>query len=304
MSQLQPQHALSSSPNSHPTTCIHAYLCALIAFGTSRTKTKSRKISTNMTIFHRARRICLLALISSFLEAVYTSSLPVCSYNPVGPLALEASMTVCPHAVDNETAAATGSWEPWSFFLVCVQAIRPQDGKLCAYTLASFRGGPGISFVTTPELAADSVHLLRDRDDRWIPNAGGRPAVPQRSPPYIIKSVSGKGLGAEANRTILEGEVILTEKPRIMRISKFQRWNERDIFTILAQAVNRLPLDDGRTIMGMARSSCGFGLDDVLNTNAFSVSLGDEEHSGLFPAVAVCVVFTAWGQRLRNDAAD
>src|SRR3569833_1758184 len=160
MSQLQPQHALSSSPNSHPTTCIPAYLCALIALGTSRTKTKSRKISTNLTIFHRARRICLLALISSFLEAVFTSSLPVCSYNPDGPLALEASMTVCPHAVDNETSSANGSWEPWSYHPVCVQAVRQQDGKLCAYTLARIHGEPGISFVTTPKHATDSVHLL------------------------------------------------------------------------------------------------------------------------------------------------
>jgi len=229
----------------------------------------------------------LLVGISSLVETASAKNLRAaeCRWNPAGPLAPTSTDTACPSVIDDETAGTTGNWEPWAYPPVCVEATRPPYSKLCSYTHDGFRGKTGIGVVTTPEHAANLIRILEDRDPRWLPPAQGEPAA--WPPPYVIEPVAGKGLGVKANRTIHEGEIIIVDQPLILRIIDHEQWSDDDVGTLLAETANDLSSDDRHTVTSMARSTGGDYFSDILNTNAFSIYLGDEPHSGLFPEIAV-----------------
>ncbi|KAI0835456.1 SET domain-containing protein [Hypoxylon sp. FL0890] len=206
-----------------------------------------------------------------------------CSSNPAGPLNPRESEARCPLLVDDETVFERHSWHPWTYPPVCVEAEKATDPKLCVFTYTKLRGELGISIITTPETAASGIGVLDDPDENWEEwRRGRRPLTISEPPPYEIRDLRNKGMGAIANRTIRKDEVVMHQYPVIVRILDSRRWKQQDVLKLLHRAAVQLPPKEARQMMKLAHSKGGYIVDDIINTNAFGVVLGDADHSGLY----------------------
>ncbi|KAL7621034.1 hypothetical protein AAE478_008346 [Parahypoxylon ruwenzoriense] len=205
-----------------------------------------------------------------------------CQSDPAGPLNPSQGQLKCPLLVDDETAFERRSWGPWTYPPVCVEPEKATDAKLCVFTYVNLRGEAGISIVTTPEIAAAGVDILEDHDARWDDWDRGSRLVVSDSPPYEARDLPDKGMGFVANRTIRKGEVVLVRHPVLLRIMDPRPWKLRDVMKLLHRAAVQLPARDALQMMKLARSKGGYVVDDIINTNAFGVLLGDVDHSGLY----------------------
>ncbi|KAI5867510.1 hypothetical protein GGS23DRAFT_548710 [Durotheca rogersii] len=61
-----------------------------------------------------------------------------------------------------------------------------------------------------------------------------------------------------------------------------RRWEYRDTMALLHRAALQLPAAEIRPVMDLARSKGGYVVDDIINTNAFGVLLGGQDHSALY----------------------
>ncbi|KAI1140899.1 SET domain-containing protein [Hypoxylon sp. FL0543] len=210
-----------------------------------------------------------------------------CISNPAGPLNPRESEARCPLLVDDETAFARRSWHPWTYPPACVEAEEVTDPKLCVFTYTKLRGELGISLVTTPEIAAAGIGILDDPDERWEEWARGRiPLTVPEPPPYEVRDLKDKGMGVVANRTIRRDEVVMHKYPVIVRILDPRRWKQEDVLKLLHRAAVQLPPKEASQMMQLAHSKGGYIVDDIINTNAFGVILGDVDHSGLYLEVS------------------
>ncbi|KAI1408280.1 SET domain-containing protein [Hypoxylon sp. FL1857] len=205
-----------------------------------------------------------------------------CSSDPAGPLNPRETETRCPLLVDDETAFERRSWHPWTYPPVCVEAEEEADPKLCVFTYTKLRGEFGVSLITTPEVAAAGIDILDDSDQKWEEWARGYPLVVPDPPPYEVRDLKDKGMGVIANRTIQKDEVVMLRYPVMVKIMDPRRWKQQDVLKLLHRAAVQLPQKEGLEMVKLARSKGGYIVDDIINTNAFGVLLGDVDHSGLY----------------------
>jgi hypothetical protein len=236
-----------------------------------------------------------------------------CTFNPPGPLDPLPHHTTCAPAMDDEESDVIGPFVPWNYRPWCVQPTshnetdntdgnnKKRDPKLCVYTVTSLRGQAGMSIVTTPDVAASIANELQDPDIAWLEKERGVPfsiTSPSSSSKgkaaYRIAEVEGKGLGVLATREIKEGEILMFGPPILVRMAEYAvKWPSSGAFMSLQHASTRLPTREKELLLSLAKSGEGYVVDDVMNTNAFQMTVGDEavEHSGLFPEIAVSFFF-------------
>ncbi|OTA62636.1 SET domain-containing protein [Hypoxylon sp. EC38] len=206
-----------------------------------------------------------------------------CSSDPAGPLNPREAEVTCPLLVDDETAFVKRSWHPWTYPPACVEAEEATDPKLCVFTYTKLRGEFGISIITTPEAAAAGVGILDDPDEKWEEWARGRhPLVVSDPPLYEVRDLREKGMGVVANRTIRKDEVVMLRYPVMVKIMDSRRWKQQDVLKLLHRGAMQLPPKEARQMMKLAHSKGGYIVDDIINTNAFGVLVGNVDHSGLY----------------------
>ncbi|KAK4209387.1 N-lysine methyltransferase SMYD2 [Rhypophila decipiens] len=203
----------------------------------------------------------------------------------------------CAVLLDDENAKHR-EWTPWSFPPVC---IPPEDesgdlstpgssaGKLCTYTVFTLRGGPGMSLVTTPEVASSIAANLQDPDIAMLERERGIPFAPSFQPlqlPYKLRSIPGKGTGVVATAPISKGQVLMVETPILLELADLGPWNIRGIFELLQHAAVRLPKTDRGRMLNLTRAGKAYIVQDVMKTNSFQVNVGGVHHSGLYPDIA------------------
>ncbi len=179
----------------------------------------------------------------------------------------------------------------------CVMAVnetRRDQRMYCLYTDSLFAGGQGVSLITTPHTAADTLgaDALEDR-----PYHGGSrkrsylpgPVVNAEGPAYSIEQTPGKGLGVVAKRKIRQGEIIMLDFAALIVGKMFLEDTEPRLRRrVLKRGIAQLPESTQEKIFALAKSTGGEEIDDILGTNTCSVKLGSEEsHLGLFPEVSV-----------------
>lgn len=211
-----------------------------------------------------------------------------CTWNPAGPLGEDTAGLACPRVIDDESAARTSSWGPWTHQPLCAHPKDGKSSKYCVFTYAPFRGQSGISIMTTPEVATNAINLLEDPNPQWQHKLAPPYFLPPDPWPYEIKDVAGKGKGAVANRTIRKGEVILRELPVLVTLMEEPKSiSERAVREMLELGFEQLPERDQKRVLDMARSGGGHALEDVMKTNVFGIYLHDIDHSGLYPEIGV-----------------
>lgn len=172
----------------------------------------------------------------------------------------------CPHPVDASTAREPIDWSPWTHPPECLEAELSPTTKYCVFT-NSQHGNGGVSFITTPEIAADSADILNDsgytHTKSFINNTAGVA--------YEIRDIPRKGKGLIAMRRIKRAEVIVADWAALIVNINFPTSVRRaQGYRLLHRATDQL--SDPDTVLELAhRSSISSDIiEDILRTNAFS----------------------------------
>jgi hypothetical protein len=211
-----------------------------------------------------------------------------CRHNPAGPLNPGTHQTHCSEIVDDKTPDAP-SRSPWSYTPICVDPVETSDetSKLCTFTVTSLRGGPGLSIITKPSIAAGLTSMLQQPEISWLEKQRGIPFVQDPRVAYEIKQIPNKGYGVIATSLIPKDSVVMLELPYMLKISDPSPWNHKGALALMQQAARRLSSKDQSRLLQMARQDKGYILDDIFRTNSFRVSVEGVGHSAMYPEIAV-----------------
>lgn len=220
-------------------------------------------------------------------EAHIIISHSTCTNNPAGPLNPLLHQITCPPTTDDKTPPS--KLKQWSFLPICVTSLDPAvTSKLCTFTVSTLRGGPGMSIITTPVVAAQLSSTFQDPDIAWLEKQRKSRLAGLPGKPYEVREIPGKALGMVATRAIAAGESVLVELPVMVKIGDPSPWNRDAAVPVMIQAAKRLPAEDQARLLQMARQGGDkFIIDDIFITNGFFVSIAGVDHTGLFPEAAV-----------------
>ncbi|KAK0646870.1 hypothetical protein B0T16DRAFT_170692 [Cercophora newfieldiana] len=210
-----------------------------------------------------------------------------CGHNPVGPLRPGVRQTYCAAIVDDGTKDAS-SRSPWSYTPICVDPVDNSDeaSKLCTYTVSSLRGGPGMSIITKPDIAAGLTSMLQHPEISWLEKQRGVPFIPDTRVSYDIKELPNKGYGVISTAFIPKDSIVMLELPYMLKISDPSPWNHKGAIALMQQAAKRLTSKDQSRLLQMARQDKGYVLDDIFRTNSFRVTVEGVGHAALYPEIA------------------
>ena len=197
---------------------------------------------------------------------------------PLGSPGLEVT---CPLPVD-DTQTQTG-WpsrgSPWTHRPECEHST-DRTGKYCVYT-NSDHGSRGWSIVTSPEIAAESVSLLRKPlNTSLLGNS--------HDAPYKLVDIPGKGKGLVATRAIKQYEEIMVDYATILVDIAFPAKVPASLgYRLLHAAVDRL--SDPSSVLELERSDghAQDAVENILRTNSFHTPVGGVPHIALYPTVSV-----------------
>lgn len=158
----------------------------------------------------------------------------------------------------------------------------------CVFTLATFRGNQGISLITTPDLAASLTEHLDDsrvspRLKRQMSSSGEH--QPDDTAAYEIKDFPGRGKGLVAKHGFAKHDIVMAGFPALVIRLDFineDRYTLRQKRRMMERSVSRLPPQQKKSIMALARSTGGDPIMDALRTNGFGVEIEGVQHLALF----------------------
>ncbi|KUJ13160.1 SET domain-containing protein [Mollisia scopiformis] len=154
--------------------------------------------------------------------------------------------------------------------------------EYCVYTDKTFARGRGISFFTSPTIAARVVELSAFTDSAVHEDVNNF-----EDPPWEIRNVPGRGNGLFATRTLHRGDLILADTP----VGVFQS----DAFFLdyaigyryLHTAFDRLSDATKDIVMRTAAHSPGDPYMERINTNAFAGDFEGAPHFLFYPETAL-----------------
>ncbi|OBR03475.1 A/G-specific adenine glycosylase [Colletotrichum higginsianum IMI 349063] len=233
--------------------------------------------------------LAVLLTMAAFSSTALASNSNVgnqCAWNPSGPLGL---LGQCRAAYNPTTASRASNWGPWTQRPVCVGPKANRGPAYCAFVKEDFRGEAGLLVLTSPEIAAGDDSFVEDFDPRWTGDTGRRPRpAASDAPPFEVREIPGKGLGAVATAAIRAGDVVLREHPALLQLAEpAEALDRTQAIWVLEEGFVRLPRRDQQRIFDLSRSTGGHVLEDIVRTNTFGATFNDVAHFGLFPRVAV-----------------
>ncbi|KAI0015711.1 hypothetical protein F4780DRAFT_49156 [Xylariomycetidae sp. FL0641] len=188
----------------------------------------------------------------------------------------------CALPVDDGASNQPVEWSPWTHFPGCKRAVNNPQTKYCVYS-NSRHGHKGVSIITTPETAANNVEMLTDggpSETRLGLNGTTKMA-------YQTIDVASKGKGVVAMRPIPRREEIMTDWASIVVSLDFPTSVRRETgYELLHRAADQLSDPDRILDLGTSSTTSADIIEDILRTNAFSLSLAGEPHMALYPSVS------------------
>lgn len=187
--------------------------------------------------------------------------------------------------MDDEVAGHSWDWHPWIYRPVCTKVSAQLPTKYCTYSHVGPRGG-GISFSTTPEVAAAAAIIIDDNE--WQKRRDASSANINRS--CEVGKTENMGKGAFSTRKIKRNEIIFEEYPFIVDLTEAHEMAGYQATQLLERAFIQLPKENRKRILNMARptgTGRGHLIEDIMNTNAFEITVNEESHSALYPEIGV-----------------
>ena len=188
-------------------------------------------------------------------------------------------------------------WAPWTHPPFCIEAA---DSPWCVFTNAASPRNQGISIITTPEIASDTLDLRNHLLDHPF-------HTPRKTfngtRPYDVVELPGRGKGGVANRRIAKDRVIMVDHAVVLATVEYPADVMREeVHELMRVGTERLA-DRGRdNVLGLARKGgrvpdpistsgdAGTGgeeVEDVLLANSFMMQIQEAQYMGLFPNLAV-----------------
>ncbi|KAI1200724.1 hypothetical protein F5X97DRAFT_340201 [Nemania serpens] len=185
----------------------------------------------------------------------------------------------CPLPIDESTGSEPVDWSPWTHKPNCVDAERDPTLKYCVYS-NSRHGYQGISIITKPKTAADSASMLNEE----FP--GGH-SLNNTTPKYAVVNVPPKGKGVVATRKISRAEAFMSDWATVVLDLSFPQAMQQQIgHQYLHLAADQLSDPDKVLALGRSSTKAVDIMEDILGTNGFSYTLGDDSHMALYPEVS------------------
>ena len=234
----------------------------------------------------------LIICFSIGTTAILTQRADSCSWSP-HDLSLLDQSRICPVPVDNVTASKTNNWAPWPYLPYCVKPTnKPRASPpYCVFASDYYRGGHGLSVITTPQLAASIADTL---DDGILPpHIRDHPSSylahnSHSKPSFEIRDLPGRGKGTVATHKIRKWEVAMVAYPAIIaQMDVWEALDENQIRAVLQQAIQQLPDEQRDIVFSLDHSTGGALVQDILNTNIFGIELDGVMHMGLYPESSV-----------------
>lgn len=172
---------------------------------------------------------------------------------------------------------------PWTSEPQCITDTESNE-NFCVYTNKNFASGRGISFFTSPRIAARVEALPAFTNftiHKHINNF--------TNPPWEVRNVIGRGNGLFATRTLHRGDEILSDTPVGVYQSDAFFPDYPLGYKYLHKAFEQLPLKTQRIFVKMAMHTPGGDpVMERINTNAFAGEFEGAPHFLLYPETAVC----------------
>lgn len=233
---------------------------------------------------HTLYAVGLLLLLSPYaLSHSYPSTAIDKQCPSDSPVGLQsAGQLGCPRPIES-TASRPIDWSPWTHPPECLHDGKSLGTRYCVFT-NSRHGNGGVSIITTPETAANSIQILDDSG--YIHTKSLTSSSAETG--YRVVEIPGKGKGMVTTRRINRTEVIMADWAAVIVDLDFPTSVKRELgYHLLHRAADQL-LDPDR-VLELARSSAFSAdiMEDVLRTNGFSYPLSGEPHMALYPSVSV-----------------
>lgn len=243
-----------------------------------------------------ARTTLIFAILAISFARIVTakeaSRLDTCSWHPFGSTLLYQPRT-CPVPIDDASTSEASDWSPWSYLPYCVKPRnKPRSSPpYCVFSSHHYRGGHGLSVITTPQLAASIADSL---DDGIIPpSIRDHPSSflasrDKPGPGLEIRDLPGRGKGTVATRRISKWEVAMVAYPAVIaQMDMWEALGPDQIRAVLRQAIQQLPSEQQNIVLSLDHSTGGALVQDILNTNIFGIELDGVMHMGLYPETSV-----------------
>jgi hypothetical protein len=184
------------------------------------------------------------------------------------------------------TNELTSTSFPWTYNPPCIVAVLPDGDEssketFCVYTNGRFANNRGISIITTPDVA--TPYLLEsfsheDQEDRG-------------EELYEARESAGRGVGLFTKEKVKAGQTVILKHPVVIISRGLLHGRAREErHRLLELAVKQLPEKTTKEFLGLAKSRGGFELDDIVQTNAMGMRLGEADqvgHLGVVPEASV-----------------
>lgn len=233
-----------------------------------------------------ASRAALLAalLVASASAATPKLSPPgQCTWNALDLPPFQSGSKTCKPPVDETTS---GSWAPWSHQPYCIEPDFSIDGptKYCVFTSSTFRGGLGISLITTPDIAAslapeiDDAAMLSRLED-------ARPALGGSNKRYGVKTFLARGKGVVTRRQVEKWERVMVDYPVLVAANDLfneEVLSEDEAAELREVALKRLPEETQKAVLALSKNKGGEVISDIMRSNMFGLEFDGVAHIGLF----------------------
>lgn len=175
---------------------------------------------------------------------------------------------------------------PWTHNPTCFDTTLPGGDEsskdtFCVYTNGRFANNRGISIITTPGVATE--YLLENFSHEYQEDRGEEL--------YEAREIDGRGVGLFAKEKVKAGQTVILRHPVVIISRNLLHGRAREErHRLLELAVKQLPEKTMKQFLGLAKSRGGFELDDIAQTNAMGMRLGDADtvgHLGVVPEASV-----------------
>lgn len=170
---------------------------------------------------------------------------------------------------------------PWTYEPECIHSDDHSE-EYCVYTDKNFARGRGISFFTSPtvaakviELSAFTNHTVHDHVNKF------------EDAPWEVRNVPGRGNGLFATRTLHRGDLIIADTPVAVLQSDAFFLDYPIGYRYLHIAFDRLSETTKEIVLQTAAHSPGDPYMERINTNAFAGDFEGAPHFLLYPETAV-----------------
>lgn len=195
---------------------------------------------------------------------------------------------VCAPPIDDRFTSSGPNWGSWSHRPYCIEpdfsADEATPTKYCVYTADTFRGGLGISLITTPQIAASLASEIEDAN-MLSRLEDVRPALGGSNRRYGVKTFLARGKGVVARRQIEKWERVMVDYPVLVIANDLfdeEKLSEDEAVELREVALKRLPAETQKAVLALSRNQGGEIISDIMRTNMFGLEFDGMTHIGLF----------------------